>query len=63
MLDRADNSLKVAERSYKAGAISLLELLEAQRTFLETRAQYLRAQYDHRQARIDLRRAVGSDPK
>jgi cobalt-zinc-cadmium efflux system outer membrane protein len=63
MLDRADNSLKVAEKSYKAGAISLLELLEAQRTFLETRAQYLRAQYDHRQARIDLRHAVGSDPK
>jgi outer membrane protein, heavy metal efflux system len=63
MLDRAENSLKVAERSYKAGAISLLELLEAQRTFLETRAQYLRAQYDHRQARIDLRRAVGSEVK
>ena len=39
------------------------QLLEAQRTFLETRAQYLRAQYDHRQARIDLRRAVGSDLK
>jgi cobalt-zinc-cadmium efflux system outer membrane protein len=63
MLDRAESALKVAEKSYKAGAISLIELLEAQRTFLETRAQYLRAQYDHRQARIDLRRAVGSDVK
>jgi cobalt-zinc-cadmium efflux system outer membrane protein len=63
MLDRAENALKVAERSYKAGAISLLELLEAQRTFIETRAQYLRAQYDYRQARIDLRNAVGSEVK
>jgi cobalt-zinc-cadmium efflux system outer membrane protein len=61
MLDRADNALRVAERSYKAGAISLLELLEAQRTFLETRAQYLRAQYDHRQSQVDLKSALGSD--
>ena len=59
----AERSLEVAEKSYKAGAISLLELLEAQRTFLETRAQYLRAKYDYRQSRVDLRRAVGSDWK
>jgi cobalt-zinc-cadmium efflux system outer membrane protein len=63
MLDRADNALRVAEKSYKAGAISLIELLEAQRTYLETRAEYLRAQYDQRQSRIDLRRVVGSDLK
>jgi len=63
MLDRADNALRVAEKSYKAGAISLLELLESQRTFLSTRAEYLRALYDHRQARVDLRRALGSDIK
>jgi len=63
MLERADNSLRVAEKSYKAGAISLLELLEAQRTFLETRAQYLRARYDYRQSRVDLKRALGSEKK
>jgi outer membrane protein TolC len=61
MLERADNALRVAEKSYKTGAISLLELLEAQRTYLETRAQYLRAQYDYRQSRVDLRSAIGSD--
>ncbi len=61
MIERADNSLRVAEKSYKAGAISLLELLEAQRTFLTARAEYLRARYDHGQARVDLRRALGSD--
>ena len=53
-------ALRVAETSYKAGAISLLELLEAQRTFLETRAQYLRTQHDYRQSRVDLIHAVGS---
>jgi outer membrane protein, heavy metal efflux system len=59
MLERAETSLRVAEKSYRAGAISLLELLEAQRTYLETRAQYLRAQYDHRQSAVDLAYAVG----
>jgi cobalt-zinc-cadmium efflux system outer membrane protein len=39
MLDRADKALKVAENSYKAGSISLIERLEAQRTFIDTRAQ------------------------
>ncbi|HEY3595693.1 MAG TPA: TolC family protein [Polyangiaceae bacterium] len=60
MLDRADKALKVAEMSYRAGAISLLELLEAERTFLDTRAEYLRSQYDYQQSRIDLSHATGS---
>jgi cobalt-zinc-cadmium efflux system outer membrane protein len=59
MLSRAETALRVAEKSYKAGAISLLELLEAQRTYLETRAQYLRAVHDFRQAAIDVTHAVG----
>jgi hypothetical protein len=59
MLARAESALRVAERSYKAGAISLLELLEAQRTYLDTRGQYLRAVHDFRQATIDVAHAVG----
>lgn len=59
MLDRADKALKVAESSYKAGSSSLIELLEAQRTFIDTRAQYLRAQHDYRQAVIDVAHATG----
>jgi cobalt-zinc-cadmium efflux system outer membrane protein len=59
MLSRAETALRVAEKSYKAGAISLLELLEAQRTYLDTRAQYLRALHDFRQATIDVTHAVG----
>ena len=59
MLTRADNALAVAEKSYKAGAISLLELLEAQRTYIETRSQYLRAQDDWRKATVEVLHATG----
>jgi cobalt-zinc-cadmium efflux system outer membrane protein len=60
MLSRAENALKVAESSYKAGAVSLLELLEAQRTYIETRAQYLKAKDDYRKAQVDVTHAVGA---
>jgi len=59
LLARAEGALRVAERSYKAGAISLLEMLDAQRTYLDTRAQYLRAVHDFRQAAIDVANALG----
>ena len=59
MLVRADKALRVAETSYKAGSISLLELLEAQRTFIETRMQYLESQDDYRKALASVRHAVG----
>ena len=59
MMARAETALRVAEKSYRAGAISLIELLEAQRTYLDTRAQYLRALYDFRQAAVDVSHAVG----
>lgn len=63
MLERADSALRVAERSYKAGSISLLELLEAQRTYLETRAHYLHSLYEYRQALVDTMHAVGGEVK
>ncbi len=59
MLKRAEIALNVAEKSYKAGATTLLDLLEAQRTFLDTRAEYLRVLYDFHQAAIDVTHAVG----
>lgn len=59
MITRADRALRVAEASYKAGAVSLLELLEAQRTFTETRMQYLEAQDEYRKAQASLKHAVG----
>jgi hypothetical protein len=59
MLSRAETALRVAEKSYRAGAISLIELLEAQRTYLDTQATYLRALHDFRQATVDVSHAVG----
>jgi cobalt-zinc-cadmium efflux system outer membrane protein len=62
MTARAEAALQVAEKSYRAGAVSLLELLEAQRTYLETRGAYLNALYDYRQAHTDVVHAVGGEP-
>src|SRR5262249_39673740 len=59
MLNRAEAALDVAEKSYRAGAISLLELLEARRTYIDTQASYLRAQHDLRQSLVDLSHSVG----
>jgi cobalt-zinc-cadmium efflux system outer membrane protein len=59
MLERAETALRTAEKSYKSGAVSLLELLEAQRTYLDTRSAYLRARNVLQQARIDIIHAVG----
>jgi outer membrane protein, heavy metal efflux system len=59
MLNRAEVAQEVAERSYKAGAVSLLEFLEAQRTFLEIRDQYLNAVADQQQSTVDLLYVLG----
>jgi outer membrane protein, heavy metal efflux system len=59
MLERAESSLRVAEKSYKAGAVSLLELLEAQRTYLEIKDDYLKTLNTFQQARVDVAHAVG----
>ncbi len=56
---RASQALKVAEKSYQTGAISLLELLEAQRTYVEVREQQVDSTFQYRQAVIDLTHAVG----
>jgi outer membrane protein, heavy metal efflux system len=62
MLERAETALRVAEKSYQAGMVSLLELLEAQRTYIETRAQYLKVRHDLEQGLIDVTHAVGGEP-
>lgn len=63
MAERAEAALHVAERAYQAGAASLLELLEAQRTHLDTRAQYLRAQHEYRQSLVEVSHAVAGEVK
>ena len=63
MLERSEKALQVAERSYRTGASSLLELLEAERTYLETKADYFVARHERRRATYDLLFALGSEAK
>lgn len=63
MLKRAEDAQAVAERSYKSGAISLLEFLEAQRTFLEIRDQYLNAVADQQQSAVEVLYVTGRKPE
>ena len=62
LIGRAENQLDKVEKAMQAGHFSLLELLEAQRTFIEARAQYLRVQDDLRKAMVEVAHAVGREP-
>ena len=45
--------------SYQRGASSLLEVLEAQRTYNETQQAYAEALFDYASALVELEHAVG----
>ncbi|BDG04681.1 TolC family protein [Anaeromyxobacter oryzae] len=59
-LTRADRALEVMEKTYRAGEKSLLEFLEAERTDIALRADYLDTLYELREARLELEQAVGA---
>ncbi|BDG08913.1 TolC family protein [Anaeromyxobacter paludicola] len=59
-LERAERSLRAAEKSWREGATSLLTFLEAERTFIAVRADYLDTLYELRVARLELARATGA---
>ena len=56
---RSTEVADIAEASYREGATSLIELLEAQRARAETRATAARWAHDALLARLDLQRAAG----
>lgn len=58
-LQRADRALQVAEKTWRAGDRSLLELLEAERTWIALRGDYLDTLFELREAGLELERAVG----
>jgi cobalt-zinc-cadmium efflux system outer membrane protein len=59
-LQRAERALSVAEKTWRAGDRSLLELLEAERTYIELRGDYLDTLFELREARLELERAVAA---
>ncbi len=58
--DRAAEIARIAEASYREGAISLVEVVEAQRARAETRAAAARWAIDARLAMLDINRATGA---
>ena len=58
ILPGAERSFEVAGRSYEEGKSSYLELLEAQRTWIETRVEYAEVLFAYRAAEAALERAI-----
>jgi cobalt-zinc-cadmium efflux system outer membrane protein len=60
-LDRAKLTVTAAETSHRVGAASLIELLDAERTYTATQTDYLDTLYAARSSLITLEKAVGKD--
>ena len=63
ILPGAKDLLSKAEFGYSRGALTLLDYLEAQRTYRATQTEYLTALTENAKARADLDRAVGRAPQ
>lgn len=61
LLTKSTTALESTRFAYQQGAVSLLELLDAVRTFGETRSEYYAAEHDSWVAAYALSRAVGAD--
>ncbi len=59
LLDRARRARDLVQVQYEKGAASLLELLDAQRTWAQTHAEYLKDLHDFWSAWFQLESAVG----
>ena len=58
ILPEAERAFEVAGRSYDEGKLTYLELLEAQRTYIETQIEYSHALFEYRTATAALERAI-----
>jgi cobalt-zinc-cadmium efflux system outer membrane protein len=60
-LDRAKQAKQITEASYRLGEASLIEFLDAERTYSETTLLYNQALYDFEISRARLESAVGEE--
>ncbi|MBI1818252.1 MAG: TolC family protein [Deltaproteobacteria bacterium] len=60
-LDRAKITVDAAEASYRIGAASLIELLDAERTYTSTQTDYLDTVFAARSTLTHLEKAIGKD--
>ena len=58
ILPEAKRAFEIAGRSYDEGKLTYLELLEAQRTWIETQIEYSQALFEYRAATAALERAI-----
>ena len=58
-LGRAGEVVKIAEESYRAGAVTSLEVIDAELAATNARIAHLKALYDYRLSRVRLFAAVG----
>ncbi len=61
LLEKSAAALETSRFAYQQGAVSLLELLDAIRTYGDTRSEYYGAVHDYWVAAFALSRAVGED--
>lgn len=61
VLPGAQSAYDAAAKGFELGKFSFLEALDAQRTLLQARSQYLRTLADTHRARADLDRLLGLD--
>ncbi len=57
-IEQAEEALSIADVRYKSGAITNLEVLDAQLALTRVRLGYLKALYDHNVARAELEKAM-----
>ncbi len=57
-IEQAEEALSIADVRYKSGAITNLEVLDAQLALTRVRVGYLKALYDHNVARAELEKAM-----
>ena len=61
LLQQADESRAIALAAYREGAVSLLAVLETERTRTDIRQQYLEALFDVQVSRVLLEAMTGVD--
>ncbi|MFM8332604.1 MAG: TolC family protein [Candidatus Methylumidiphilus sp.] len=61
LLKQAESALNVAAAGYRLGERSILDFLDAQRTYRSVRNDYLNARFDRQAALIDLERLRATD--
>jgi outer membrane protein TolC len=59
VVSEADEIYRIAAESYREGAIGYIELLEAQRTLLDARKEYVNVLYEYQKSLAALIRAAG----